>query len=116
MGPSKMRAHKGPPGGPWAPKKNSSYTVLTCTDILKPRIFIFFRHVKLALKLDHVVPKPVKLELQNVNIFVKKRNYYMFSFSGREAGLEVGLILAKNREVGTSKCEYIQEKRNHGGA
>ena len=70
--------------------------------------------MKLALKLDHVVPKPVKLELQNVNIFVKKRNYYMFSFSGREAGLEVGLILAKNREVGTSKCEYIQEKRNHG--
>jgi len=32
--------------------------------------FIFFRHVNLALKLDHVVPKPVKLELQNVNTFV----------------------------------------------
>ena len=60
------------------------------------------------------MPKPVKLELQNVNIFVKQRNYYdRFSFSGREAGLEVGPILTKNREVGTSKCEYIQEKRNH---
>jgi len=35
----------------------------------------------------------------------------LFSFSGREAGLEVGPILAKTREVGTSKCEYIKAGR-----